>query len=78
MQNCKYQFTQTKDKNNTKRAFALYLYIVGLSMNATGHMLNVEPSTMLYWVKNFALKTYEKSTPQGEVIIELDEMWRFL
>jgi len=47
-------------------------------MNATGRMLKVEPSTILYWVKNFALKTYEKPTPQDEVIIELDEMWRFL
>jgi len=76
--NCKYQFTQTKDKNATKRAFALYLYVVGLSMNAIGRMLNVEPSTILYWVRNFALKTYEKPTPQGEIIIELDEVWHFL
>ncbi|MDR2700457.1 MAG: hypothetical protein LBC12_06625 [Nitrososphaerota archaeon] len=76
--NCKYQFTQTTDKNATKRAFALYLYVIGLSMNAIGRMLNVEPSTILYWVKNFALKTYEKPTPQGEVIIGLDEMWHFL
>jgi len=59
---CKYQFTQTKDKNATKRAFALYLYVVGLSMNAIGRMINVEPSTILYWVKNFALKTYENPT----------------
>jgi len=43
-------------------------------MNAIGRMLKVEPSTILYWVKNFALKTYEKPAPQGEVIIELDEM----
>jgi len=47
-------------------------------MNAIGRMLKVEPSTILYWVRNFALKTYEKPTPQGEVVIELDEMWHFL
>ena len=47
-------------------------------MNAIGRMLKIEPSTILYWVKNFALKTYQKPTPQGEVIIELDEMWYFL
>jgi transposase-like protein len=76
--NCGRQFTQTQDKNTTKRAFALYLYVVGLSMNAIGCMLNVEPSTILYWVKNFALKTYQRPTPQGEVVIELDEMWHFL
>jgi transposase-like protein len=76
--NCGRQITQIEDKNATKRAFALYLYGGGLSMNAIGHMLNVEPSTILYWVKNFALKTYQKPAPQGEVIIELDEMWHFL
>jgi hypothetical protein len=47
-------------------------------MNTIGRMLKVQPSTILYWIKNFALKTYEKPTPQDEVIIELDEMWHFL
>jgi transposase-like protein len=72
--NCKHQFTQTNDKNTTKRAFALYLYVIGLSMNAIGRMLKVAPSTILYWVRNFALKTYQKPTPQGEVVIELDKI----
>ena len=30
--NCGRQFTQTQDKNATKRAFALYLCVVGLSI----------------------------------------------
>ena len=76
--NCGRQFTQTVDKNSTKRAFALYLYVVGLSMRAIGRMLGVEPSTVLYWVRNFALRVYEKPTPKGDVIVELDEMWHFL
>jgi hypothetical protein len=46
-------------------------------MNTIGRMLKVEPSTMLYWTKNFALKPYEKPAPQGEVLFELDEMWHF-
>ena len=75
---CGRQFTQTEDKKATKRAFALYLYVVGLSMNAIARMFEVEPSTVLYWVRNFALKTYEKPTPQGDVVVELDEMWHFL
>ena len=58
--NCGRQITQLEDKNVTKRAFVLYLYIVGLSMNAIGRMLKVEPSAILYWVRNFALKTYKK------------------
>ena len=36
------------------------------------------PSTVLYWVRNFALKVYEKPIPRGDVAIELDEMWHFL
>ena len=75
---CGRQFTQTEDKNATKRAFALYLYVVGLSMNAIARMFEVEPSTVLYWVRNFALKVYEKPTPEGDVVVELDEMWHFL
>ena len=41
-------------------------------------MFSVAPSTVLYWVRNFALKAYEKPTPQGDVVIELDEMWHFI
>jgi transposase-like protein len=75
---CGRQYTQTEDKNATKRAFALYLYVVGLSMNAIARMFKVEASTVLYWVRNFALKVYEKPEPEGEVVIELDEMRHFL
>jgi hypothetical protein len=41
-------------------------------------MFGVEPSTVLYWVRNFALKVYEKPKPEGEVVIEMDEMWHFI
>ena len=47
-------------------------------MNAVARLLGVEPSTVLYWVRNFALRVYEKPTPQGDVAVELDEMWHFL
>ncbi|MDR2699942.1 MAG: hypothetical protein LBC12_03925 [Nitrososphaerota archaeon] len=76
--NCGYQFTQTTDKNATKRAFAPYPYVAGLSINAIGRIPNAEPSTILYRVKKFTLKTCEKTVPQGEVLVELEEMWYFL
>jgi|GEM_PF-4241452 len=44
--NYKHQLTQTTDKNATKHAFALYLYAIGLSINVTGRMPKVEPSTI--------------------------------
>jgi len=75
---CGRQFTQEQDKNAENRAKALYLYIVGLSMNSIARMMKVAPSTVLYWVRNFALRAYEKPVPKGEVVIELDEMWHFL
>ena len=75
---CGRQFTQEYDKNAKKRAEALYLYVIGLSMNAIARMFKVQPSTVLYWVRNFALKAYEKPTPKGSVAVELDEMWHFL
>ena len=75
---CGRQFTQTRDKNAKSRSEALYLYVVGLSMNAIARKLKVEPSTVLYWVRNFAPRFYEKPAPEGVVAIELDEMWRFV
>jgi IS1 family transposase len=72
------QITQMEDKNAAHRAMALYLYIVGLSMNAIARMIGVAPSSVLYWIRNFALRVYEKPTPQGAVVIELDERWHFL
>ena len=55
------------------------LYMLGLSMRTIADFAGVAPSTVLYWVRNFALKVYEKpNPPSGAVVIELDEMWHFL
>ena len=75
---CGRQFTLTEDRNAQDRARALYLYVVGLSMRAIARAFGVAPSTVLYWVRNFALMAYEKPTPQGAVEVEFDEMWHFL
>jgi hypothetical protein len=47
-------------------------------MRAIARTFSVAPSTVLYWVRNFALKVYEKPVPQGAVVIELDEMRHFI
>jgi hypothetical protein len=78
MQNLQIPIHPNHRQNATKRAFVLYLYVIGLSMRVIGRVLKVQSSTILYWIKNFALKTYENPAPQGEVVIELDEMWHFL
>jgi transposase-like protein len=76
--NCGRQFTQTYDKNASIRAEALYFYFIGLSMSAIARMFEVKPSTVLYWVRNFALKAHEKPTSLGDASVGLDEIWHFL
>ena len=61
------------------REQGILLYILGLSFRTIADFAGVAPSTVLYWVRNFALKVYEKPTPiSNTVVIELDEMWHFL
>jgi len=67
---CDRQFTMEEDRNAQNRARALYLFITGLSMRAIARAFGVAPSTVLYWVRNFALRAYEKPTPQGPVVVE--------
>ena len=57
---------------------AVALYIVGVSMRTIGKLFMVNASTVLDWVRNFAIENYEKPTPKGSVVIELDEMLLFL
>ena len=77
---CGFQFT--KETANgieaEKRAHAILLYVLGLSMRSIARIYRVHPSSVLYWVRNFALKVYEKPAPQGSVAVELDEMWHFI
>ena len=77
---CGFQFTRetAKGVEADKRANAILLYVLGLSMNAIARMYKVQPSSVLYWIRNFALKVYEKPIPEGSVAVELDEMWHFL
>jgi transposase len=75
---CGRQVTQTEDRNEKKRALALYLYVTGLSMNAIARIVTVAPSTVLYWIRNFALKVDEKPELRGVVSVELDERWHFI
>jgi hypothetical protein len=50
----------------------------GLSFRTIAGYIGVAPSTVLYWVRNFALKVYEKPVPLPEsVTVGLDEMRHF-
>ena len=77
---CGFQFTKETANGigRGERAKAILLYVLGLSMRSIARTFNVSPSTVLYWVRNFAIKTYQKPAPEGSVAVELDEMWHFI
>jgi len=77
---CGFQFTKevANGRSEDERNKAVALYLLGLSMRTIAKLFRVNVTTILYWVRNFAINNYEKPTPQGAVIIELDEMWHFL
>ena len=61
-----------------KKCLAIILYINGLSFRSIAKIVSVSHKAVYDWVKGFGLQTYEKPIPQGDVVIELDEMWHFL
>jgi transposase len=77
---CGKQFNEVlKGVTEGLREQSILLYILGLSFRTIADFAGVAPSTVLYWVRNFAIKVYEKPMPISKaVIIELDEMWHFL
>ena len=77
---CGYQFTTDKPRgaDTEKKCLAIILYINGLSFRAIAKIIKVSHKAVYDWVKAFAIETYEKPKPQGDVIVELDEMWHFI
>ena len=78
--NCGFQYTRedSRGRNEAERSRAIALYLLGLSMRAIATLFHVNVTTILYWVRNFAIGNYTKPTPQGPIIVELDEMWHFI
>jgi len=77
---CGFQFTKevANGRSEDERNKAIALYLLGLSMRTIAKLFRVNVTTILYWVRNFAVANYEKPTPRGAVVVELDEMWHFL
>ena len=77
---CGFQYTRedSKGRSETERNKAIALYLLGLSMRVIAKLFQVNVTTILYWVRNFAINNYTKPIPQGPVVVELDEMWHFI
>ena len=78
---CGLNFTNTppQGKPLALKAAAVLLYVSGLSMNRTAKLLGVSTPTIQAWLGQFAQAYAQKPEPEGRaVVIELDEMWRYL
>ena len=78
---CGLNFTDTpaRGKPLAMKATAVLLYVSGLSMNHTAKLLGVSTPTIQAWLEQFAAAYAQKPVPEGRaVVIELDEMWRYL
>ena len=76
---CRHQFISELGRHTPQEEkAAVLLYCLGLSFTAISQVLFVHPSTILRWVRKYAHKNCKKAVPQGEIVVELDEMWHFV
>jgi transposase len=78
---CGYQFTRTTPRGRPlwQKSLAVFLYCHGISMNALGKMFGVHASSVLQWIRRFAVAHNAKPEPIGKaIVLEVDEMWHFL
>lgn len=77
---CGFQYTKDKPngRSEAERNKAIALYLMGMSMRSIAKLFHVNVTSVIYWVRKFAIKNYEKPTPSGAIVVELDEMWHFI
>ena len=78
---CGLNFTDTPPRGMPLRVKveAVLLYLSGVSMNRTAKLLGVSTPTVQAWIERFAQVYAQKPEPEGRaVVVELDEMWRYL
>jgi len=76
---CGHQFTSEFGRHNVyDEHMAVALYSIGLSFRIIGKLLGYHNTTILIWIRNYCKRNYKKPKPQGEILIELDEMWHFI
>ena len=76
---CGYRFMTDRPIASDKlKLRAVALHCAGLSFRAVGVLMGYANTSILLWVKEFAIEHYQKPIPKGEIVLELDEMWHFL
>ena len=79
---CGYNFIDKPRRGRSQAtiAFAIWLYLSGLSQRRVARIVGASPVAIMKWIKRFTLKNAPKPTPPegGVAVVELDEMWHFL
>ena len=76
--NCEYQFVPTLQKGFNEQT-KLTACLLKLFLRTIARLLHTSETSVLSWVKKFALKNYEKPQPSSEaVVIQLNKIWHFL
>jgi transposase len=77
---CGYQFTRTTPRGRPlwQKSLAVFLYGHGISMNALAKMVGVHASSVLQWIRRFALEHSAQPAPVGKaIVLAVEEMWHF-
>jgi transposase-like protein len=78
---CGYQFTSLSPPagaDDRTRKTAVTLYGHGLSLRCVGKLLATTAHSVIRWVTEYVETSCPKPTPEGAVVIEVDEMWHYL
>jgi len=74
--NCLFHFTRLTPRGRPPKdkAMAVILYTLGLSMNAIAKLIGVSTTTILNWIRKFAIANYEKPAPGDAILVEIKEI----
>lgn len=76
---CGYQFTRVEPRGRPfwQKSLVAFLYSYGVSMHAIAKIFQVQPSTILKWVRSYS-KHYEPKIGGNISLMELKDMQRHL
>lgn len=76
---CRHQFVSERGWHTPQEEkAAVLLFCFGLSLTAIARVLLVHPSTVMRWVRKYAKDGDKKSAPQGEITVDLNELWHYV
>lgn len=76
---CRHQFVSEFGRHTeAEEKMAVSLYSAGLSFRTVAALFYVNASTVYRWIRGYELSHLEKPLQKGEIIVETDEMLRFV